>query len=73
MQRLEVSGAVRPLYGSLGFKGLILEPTTYYCLSIEVGTVSEIAYESVNIRQFKCAVHDRCGRSVAIGRETPAP
>ena len=22
MQRLEVSGAVRPLYGSLGFKGL---------------------------------------------------
>jgi len=24
MQRLEVSGAVRPLYGSLGFKGLIL-------------------------------------------------
>ena len=25
MQRLEVSGAVRPLYGSLGFKGLIWE------------------------------------------------
>jgi len=24
MQRLEVSGAVRPLQGSLGFKGLIL-------------------------------------------------
>jgi len=24
MQRLEVSGAVRPLYGSLGFKGLII-------------------------------------------------
>ena len=24
MQRLEVSGAVRPLYGSLGVKGLIL-------------------------------------------------
>jgi hypothetical protein len=24
MQRLEVSGAVRPIYGSLGFKGLIL-------------------------------------------------
>jgi hypothetical protein len=23
MQRLEVSGAVRPLYGSLGFKGLM--------------------------------------------------
>jgi len=25
MQRLEVSGAVRPLYGSLGFKGLTWE------------------------------------------------
>ena len=24
MQRLEVSGAVRPLYGSLGVKGLIM-------------------------------------------------
>ena len=24
MQRLEVSGAVRPIYGSLGFKGLII-------------------------------------------------
>jgi len=23
MQRLEVSGAVRPIYGSLGFKGVI--------------------------------------------------
>ena len=27
MQRLEVSGAVRPLYGSLGVKGLIIEYT----------------------------------------------
>ena len=25
MQRLEVSGAVRPLYGSLGVKGLIVK------------------------------------------------
>ena len=28
MQRLEVSGAVRPLYGSLGVKGLILRQRT---------------------------------------------
>ena len=27
MQRLEVGGAVRPLYGSLGVKGLILNPS----------------------------------------------
>ena len=26
MQRLEVSGAVRPIYGSLGVKGLMSEP-----------------------------------------------
>jgi len=29
MQHLEVSGAVRPLYGSLGVKGLILAPGLY--------------------------------------------
>ena len=27
MQRLEVSGAVRPLYGSLGVRGLRMSPT----------------------------------------------
>jgi len=47
-------------------------PSTYYRLTLEVGRVSEIAYESVNIGEFKCAVHDRCGRSVAIGRDRPA-
>ena len=29
MQRLEVSGAIRPLYGSLGFKGLIKDDSNY--------------------------------------------
>jgi len=29
MQRLEVSGAVRPLYGSLGVKGLIINLMTH--------------------------------------------
>jgi len=33
MQRLEVSGAVRPLYGSLGVKGLI---TVYILLAQSV-------------------------------------
>jgi len=28
MQRLEVNGVVRPLYGSLGIKGLIILPST---------------------------------------------
>jgi len=34
MQRLEVSGAVRPIYGSLGFKRLMYLKTilgTFYC------------------------------------------
>jgi len=30
MQRLEVSGAVRPLYGSLSFKGLMQSCTAYF-------------------------------------------
>ena len=32
MQRLEVSGAVRPLYGSLGVKGLILRCKYIACI-----------------------------------------
>ena len=32
MQRSEVSGAVQPIYGSLGIKGLIV--STYYILCI---------------------------------------
>jgi len=31
MQRLEVSGAVRPIYGSLGVKRLILFHAGIYC------------------------------------------
>ena len=30
MQRLEVSGVVRPIYGSLGVKQLIRNSVTYY-------------------------------------------
>jgi len=37
MQRLEVSGAVRPLYGSLGVKGLI------YCLAIKCSLSTTIS------------------------------
>ena len=33
MQRLEVSGAVRPLYGSLGFKGLMMDSGSYLAYS----------------------------------------
>jgi len=33
MQRLEVSGAVRSIYGSLGFKRLILEVCHPRCVS----------------------------------------
>jgi hypothetical protein len=34
MQRLEVSGEVRPIYGSLGAKGVILVQDISLCLSI---------------------------------------
>jgi len=32
MQRLEVSGAVRPIYGSLGVKRLRIRVTVHYAL-----------------------------------------
>jgi len=35
MQRLEVSGAVRPIYGSLGAKRLIFKPTLLKCIPFE--------------------------------------
>ena len=35
MQRLEVSGAVRPPYGSLGFKGLTFWSRNYFFLILE--------------------------------------
>ena len=40
MQRLEVSGAVRPLYGSLGFKGL--SAVTMQNISSKLGILTEI-------------------------------
>jgi len=33
MQNLEVSGAIRPLYGSLGVRGLLSSPA-YFCVVI---------------------------------------
>jgi len=36
MQRLEVSGAVRPLYGSLGVKGLMYDAVAF-CLKLRKG------------------------------------
>jgi hypothetical protein len=41
MQRLEVSGAVRPLYGSLGVKGLILLDYRTRGLNLELGHTSQ--------------------------------
>ena len=36
MQRLEVSGAVRPMYGSLGVKGLIIINTCYVIFVVDI-------------------------------------
>ena len=44
MQRLEVSGAVRPIYGSLGFKRLILTKT-YYKLNLTI-----LAFRQTNLK-----------------------
>jgi len=46
MQRLEVSGAVRPLYGSLGIKGLITPNIKLHTLEsiYDIMCGSEIRY-----------------------------
>jgi hypothetical protein len=47
-------------------------PSTYYRLSLEVGRVSEIAYESVNIGQFSvlCMI-DVAGRLLLAEKRLP--
>ena len=52
MQRLEVSGAVRPLYGSLGVKGL---NTVYYrCIihTVHYITVTNVMYHVDSSTRF---------------------
>ena len=49
MQRLEVSGAVRPLYGSLGVKGLMLTERCESALFCFVKTIM-----SHNLNLFYC-------------------
>jgi hypothetical protein len=44
MQRLEVSGAVRPIYGSLGVKGL--RTTRFACLSPPPRVYSDQGHKS---------------------------
>ena len=46
MQRLEVSGAVRPLYGSLGVKGLISYHTLLH-VSVRITRHQEFSFTAV--------------------------
>ena len=48
MQRLEVSDAVRPIYGSLGCKWLIDTPSMQY-FNIIVIRISHICKKSLNV------------------------
>ena len=45
MQRLEVSGAVRPIYGSLGFKRLMGSRNKRIVETSVLSTVQELAIE----------------------------
>ena len=51
MQRLEVSGAVRPLYGSLGVKGLTAEFNPHLECNMENSFVKHISVWVVWIRK----------------------
>ena len=50
MQRLDVSGAVRPIYGSLGVKRLIIEPTIQECNSSKICWPPNLRNKRVDFR-----------------------
>ena len=49
MQRLEVSGAVRPLLGSLGFKRLIWNTPYFWTLNLRVSATTNVVMESSTV------------------------
>jgi len=64
MQRLEVSGAVRPIYGSLGVKGILFAPVT---------TNSQIQSGSTNLSIMKThAVNKKVLTSIRAEGVAPA-
>jgi hypothetical protein len=63
MQRLEVSGAVRPLYGSLGVKGLMLcKEIIAVCSQIHTKHLNTLCGQNVEFLNVKLVV-----RIVTIG------
>ena len=48
MQRLEVSGAVRPIYGSLGVKRLMEPAAPILCIPVGVRN----AVHTINLQEF---------------------
>ena len=65
MQRLEVSGAVRPIYGSLGVKGLIKQ-TDKFTLTVRnhEGIMSGLPLQISNICVFDYALFQRLLQSL---------
>ena len=55
MQRLEVSGAVRPIYGSLGVKRLII--------ALELKPTRIVCYTAVQL--LFCIIQKCCAKKVA--------
>ena len=61
MQRLEVSGAVRPIYGSLGVKQL--KSTTPSCMKKQGGTGIHVAIptsDTIKNRVWEVSLHLVC-------------
>ena len=56
MKRLEVSGAVRPIYGSLGVKRLI-KTLQYYNIELHEIKLSYFIHKELRNRPIQCLRH----------------
>ena len=71
MQRLGVSGAVRPLYGSLGVKGLrdVAEGVGVFCnVGIVLTWGAKLAWVSISVSAVLCGIPDCCLSIVGVHR-----
>ena len=69
MQRLEVSGAVRPIYGSLGIKWLTLFPVPVLSYQLKINVYQNVKKKYIFLWGI-CCTSTRTVKSVAECHQT---